>query len=264
MKLLSCSLLLLCSSPLFAQAQRHGPPQPAPAPEGWNVDYNRSMFSDVPSGAIAQPARPPGNAVSVEALKMPPRAVREFQQALKDYKAGNMKGSAAHLDKSLAIYPEYPEAHNTLGVMYAQLHEPEKALAEFRKASSFDPKMVNAVNNQSAILLFMRRYPEAESAARHALDLDPQHKSTRYLLGRILLAENQNTAETMELLRQSRTDFPPARLFLSQVLINRGEKDAALEELNAYLALPNAAQKDVAAKMISKLTAPSSMVVCLH
>jgi hypothetical protein len=68
----------------------------------------------------------------------------------------------------------------------------------------------------------------------------------------------------MELLRQSRTDFPPARLFLSQVLINRGEKDAALQELNAYLALPNAAQKDVAAKMINKLTAPPSMVVCLH
>jgi tetratricopeptide (TPR) repeat protein len=228
------------------------------------VDYNRSMFGDVPSGSIAQPARPPGNAVSVEVLKMPPRAVREFQQALKDYKAGNMRGSVAHLDKSLAIYPEFPEAHNTLGVMYAQLKEPEKALAEFRKASTLDPKFVNSVNNQSAILLFMRRYPEAESAARHALDLDPQHKTTRYLLGRILLAENQNTVETMELLRQSRSDFPPARLFLSQVLINRGEKEAALQELNAYLAIPDAAQKDVAEKMISKLSVPPSMVVCLH
>ncbi|MGB8325512.1 MAG: tetratricopeptide repeat protein [Candidatus Acidiferrum sp.] len=228
------------------------------------MDYNRTLFPDVPSSSIAQPARPPGNAISVDALKMPPRAVLEFQQALKDYKAGNMKGSVAHLEKSLAICPEFPEAHNTLGVMYAQLNEAEKALEEFRKASALNPKLVSSVNNQSAILLLMRRYPEAESAARHALDLDPQHKSTRYLLGRILLTENQNTAETLELLRQSRNDFPPARLFLSQVLINRGEKEAALQELNAYLEIPNAPQKEIATKMISQLTAPPSLVLCLH
>ena len=263
MKLLSCSLLLLCSSPLFAQG-RHGIPQPAPVPEGWNVDYNRTLYPDVPSGSAAQPVRPPGNAVSVDALKMPPRAEREFQQALKDYKAGNMRGSVAHLEKSLVIYPEFPEAHNTLGVMHAQLNEPEKALAEFRTASSLNPKLVSSVNNQSAILLSMHRYPEAESAARHALDLDPQHKSSRYLLGRTLLAEKQNTSETVELLRQSRTDFPLARLFLSQVLINRGEKEAALEELHAYLEIPNAPEKETAAKMISKLSAPPSLMVCMH
>jgi predicted Zn-dependent protease len=90
----------------------------------------------------------------------------------------------------------------------------------------------------------LKKYPEAETAARATLALDPLHNTTRYILGCTLIAEKRFTTETEELLRQSSKQVPNARLVLANILMKRGAVEEATAELHAYLQVPNASGKD--------------------
>lgn len=253
-----CFALLLSGSVVCAQGGR----RPA-LPDSSAAPFRPDMLADSRMPSLSTPPdvptiSVPGSSVSVAQLQIPPKAMRELQQASKDYSRRNLRGSADHLEKALRIYPQFPEGHNTLGMQYVKLQELDKALAEFRTAASLNPRYVAPVNNESAILLAMGRLPQAESAARHALDLDPQHRPTRYLLGRILAAEEQNTTETVELLRQSCTDFPAARLTLALVLIKRGQNEEAASALRGYLEDPNASERDKVERALAQLTPNAS------
>ena len=250
--LVCCSLMLLSGSMAFAQGGRHATELP-PAPFRADLSLDSSM-----PGVSAPPDAPasltlPGASVSVRQLQIPPKALKELQRASKEFIGGNRLASIEHLEKALRLYPDFKEGHNSLGIQYVRLQQFDKALGEFRTAAALDARYVEPVNNQSAVLFIEGRLPEAESTARHALDLDPEHRPTRYLLGRILAAENQNTPETLELLRQSRTNFPVARLVLAQVLAKVGQTDEAVDELRAYLLDPNATEKDTVSRVLATL-----------
>jgi tetratricopeptide (TPR) repeat protein len=245
MKLTVCTLFLLSGSIVCAQGMRR-----VPSSTNSSGSFRPDLLPDasLPSVSVGPGVAPgsslPSGSISVDQLQIPAKAVKELQIAKKDIAIGNLQGSVDHLEKALRIYPQFAEGHNTLGMQYVHLQQLDKALGEFRTATTINPRLVEAVNNQTALLFILGRLPEAESAARHALDLDPQHKPTRYLLGRILAAENQNTTETLDLLRQSRTDYPPARLVLAQILFKRGQTDEAVCELHGYLDDPNAVEKE--------------------
>lgn len=256
MKVLVCCLVAVVSSSVaFGQnTRRNGTP---------NSPLRSDVLSEESIPPNAQPDVPagptlPGGTIALAQLRIPPKALKELQKASKEYTNGNRQASIEHLEKALRLYPEFAEGHNSLGLQYVKMREFEKALAEFRTASSLNPRYIEPANNRGVVLLVMNRLPEAESAARHTLDLDSQHQPTRYLLGRILAAENQTTPETLELLRQSRANFPAARLTLAEVLMKLGQSDEAANELRGYLRDPNATEKDTVARALSMLTAHAS------
>jgi tetratricopeptide (TPR) repeat protein len=253
MKLTVCTLFLLSGSIVYAQGMRRIP-SPTTSSGPFRPDLPDASLPSVAMG----PGVAPGSSISVDQLQIPAKALKELQIANKDIASGNLRGSVDHLEKALRIYPQFAEGHNSLGMQYVHLQQLDKALGEFRNAATINPRLVAAVNNQTALLFILGRLPEAESAARHALDLDPQHKPTRYLLGRILAAENQNTAETLDLLRQSRTNYPPARLVLAQILFKRGQTDEAVAELHGYLDDPNAVEKEKIVHALALLPAGTS------
>src|SRR5262249_51851683 len=148
--------------------------------------------------------------------------------------------SALRLERALKIYPDYLEAHNNLGARYIELQEYEKAAAEFQKAIAIDPRVLQPVNNLSVAFFLQGRFADAEAAARRALSIAPQHPTARYMLGATLTTERRNPEEAMELLRQTRAEFPDARLLLAQILLRRGAVEEAEQELREYLALPDA------------------------
>ena len=116
------------------------------------------------SGIYAQPGTP--GKVSVDELRIPPKAMQELERSFKAYKSGDLHGSATHLEKVLVIYPQYYPGHSALGTLYIRLHEYEKALGEFEKITTAEPQSAQELHNVSATLCLLKRYPEAESAAR--------------------------------------------------------------------------------------------------
>lgn len=196
--------------------------------------------------------------VSMRDLLIPPKAVKELQRSQNALRSGDARSSARHLERALKIYPNYLEGHNSLGARYIELHEYEKAAAEFQKAIDIDPRVMQPVNNLSVALFLVQRYADAEAAARRAVDLDPHDPTARYMLGAILATEDRNSAEAMEMLRQTKNQFPDSRLLLAQILERRGDVNEAEKELRDYLALPDAEKRQNVERWLARLTQKST------
>ena len=198
----------------------------------------------VPPVAVA-PSRPakPGDIVSTRELLLPSKAQKELQRSQTAFLSGDVRSSAQHLEKALRIYPDYLEARNNLGSRYFTLGEYDRAAAEFQKAINIDPRVAEPFNNLSVAFFLLQRYPDAEIAARRALALDPRNSTSRYMLGCVLATENRSPLEAMEMLRQTKEEFPDARLLLAQVLIRQGAVGEAENELRDYLKLPGVEKK---------------------
>jgi tetratricopeptide (TPR) repeat protein len=194
-----------------------------------------------------------GGTISKRDLLIPPKAVKELQRSQSARKSGDARSSAQHLERALQIYPDYLEGHNSLGARYIELHEYEKAAAEFQKAIEIDPRVMQPVNNLSVALFLLQRYPDAEAAARRARDLDPHDPTARYMLGAILATEKRNPEEAMEMLRETRQEFPDSRLLLAEILLRLGAVEQAEKELRDYLAVPSAEKRQSVERWLARL-----------
>jgi len=176
-----------------------------------------------------------GSSVPVSQLRIPSKAVKEVERSQKAFEAGDIRGSADHLEKAVQIYPDFLQARSILGTRYVRLGEFDKALAEYQAALAIDPHAPQIYLNLCVALYFLGSYSEAELAARHSLEFQPQHLASRYMLGRALIAQGHATPEAMEMLRQSEDKFPNASLILAIVLFDQGHVDQTVTELRQYL-----------------------------
>jgi len=202
------------------------------------------------------PSRLPrlGDSISISDLSIPSKALKEIQRSQSSLKSGDVRSSAQHLERALQIYPNYLEGHNSLGARYVDLGEYDKAATEFRKAIAIDSRVMQPINNLSVVLFLQQRYGEAEAAARRALDLDPRSPTARYMLGTILATEKRKPAEAMELLRQTKREFPDSYLLLAQILLRRGSVEEAKSELREYLAVPSPEKRQNVESWLARLS----------
>jgi thioredoxin-like negative regulator of GroEL len=204
----------------------------------------------------------PGETVSTRALLIPPKAMKELDSSRSAFLSGDIHSSARHLERALQIYPHYFEAHNNLGSRYIELHEYEKAAAEFQKAIDLDSRIMQPFSNLSVALFLLQHYHDAEIAARRALDLDPHNSTAQYMLGCVLATEKRNPSEAMELLRQTEVEFPDSRLLLAQILLRLGAVDEAERELHEYLKVPGAEKKQKVECWLARLEQTSATTGC--
>jgi tetratricopeptide (TPR) repeat protein len=192
--------------------------------------------------------------LSVTELRLRPKAVHELELSEKANLAGDWRGSAIHLEKVLAIDPQYWPAHDKLGRLFVILHEYDRAVEEFKKASASEPLSAKPLNHLSATLFLMGRYSEVESVARAALEVEPAQTETRYILGWALVARGRFTAETVEQFRLSGSQIPTERLVLADVLYRSGALPETAAELRAYLEVPGAPEKEQVQFWLVRLT----------
>lgn len=67
--------------------------------------------------------------------------------------------------KALVLKPEDPNVLTDQGVMYRELQQYDKALANFQKASKLDPKHTQSLFNQGVVLAFDLKKPEEAAKA---------------------------------------------------------------------------------------------------
>ena len=257
MRLTVSGFLLIFASTLHAQ----GTPDTLPT-RAQTVGAASAPVTDQPDAFTLVDPRiapgslpaPPAGFISAAQLVIPPKALKEAERSQKAFEAGDIRTSAEHLEKAVLIYPPFLQAHNVLGTRYLRMGEYNKGLNEFQKALSLDPKLPQTYHNLSTALYFLQRYPDAETCARRALKLDPLLLSSRYMLGRILFAEQQNTPEAVELLRQSAEKFPNARLYLARIAQQNGDAHQAVSQLQEYLKAPNAEDRHRASCWLAQLT----------
>jgi tetratricopeptide (TPR) repeat protein len=235
-------LLFFSAANVEAQGRHRSVPSPNLVSDGINGD----LFSAPPthlldSEAVPTPAPAAGhgaNPVPVSQLRIPAKAVKEFERAQKAFQSGDIPTSEEHLQKAVQIYPDFIEAHNALGLRLIQTGEFQKALAEHEIALSLNPRNAQTHADLSLALLSLNRFQEAEREARRALELDSEPVAPRYFLARALIGQSHITPEVMQMLRESEGVFANASLVLAQIHFAAGQTDQVIAHLQRYLQKP--------------------------
>ena len=242
MKMISALVLLFVAGNLSAQGRHRVGSDPGSVETLLETgDPLGTAIARARLGLDAEPATPsarPGNVVPVSQLRIPSKAMKEFERSQKAFQSGDIPTSAEHLQKALQVYPDFLQAHNSLGLRYLQLGDFQKALVEHQLALSLDPRNPQTHEDLALVLVSMNRAPEAETEARQALELNPQSVCARYILGRALIAQRRATSEALEMLRQSENAFPNASLVLAQIHFSAGRTEQTIAELRQYLRAP--------------------------
>jgi tetratricopeptide (TPR) repeat protein len=98
----------------------------------------------------------------------------------------------AELQKDAAIEPDFPYNYEDLGILYARLDQPDKAVHYFRQAVERDNTLVNSYFGLAKLYRRGSRYQEALAMLDHAEALAPQSASVHYTRGQVLIRLGQS------------------------------------------------------------------------
>jgi Flp pilus assembly protein TadD len=185
-------------------------------------DSIREEYINVSSGYETLTIRLRGNesstpsqgVVSARRLSHKPnkQAVKEYREATKAAGKGDRSNARAHLERSVAIDPEYFEAQYSLGGERIMAGDPNGAMEAYDKALEIDPSSAPALVSRGIVLLHLHKTEEAEETARKALQLGAEDNvPAHYVLGLSMAARGKNLAEALEHLKISAPRFAHAR-----------------------------------------------------
>ena len=106
-------------------------------------------------------------------LAAPAKAVNEFNQAASLLRGQHSQEAIGHLQKAVAVYPNFVSAHNYLGLAYQDLDDPGRARSEFETAANLDDKFPGSFLNLGRLALAQNNFTAAGSNLEKAAALLP-------------------------------------------------------------------------------------------
>jgi tetratricopeptide (TPR) repeat protein len=181
-----------------------------------------------------------GSVVSVQDLKIPAAAQREFEKGrklfLKNHKDGE---SIAALRKAIRLAPSFMLAHYLLGSIYLENSKWEDAEPELKTAIALNGQFGYAYLALGSCLFKQGRLDEAEPALLQGNELSPNVPQGNYELARTFLALGR-FQEAEPIARKSvalNSSFPDGHLVLGFVLLRLQKNQEAFDELQTFLRL---------------------------
>lgn len=168
-----------------------------------------------------------GMAHSVRAVKLAPN----YPEAHNDLgvgfaRQGRLSDAATHYRLAIELQPTYDEALNNLGVVTAALGDLPAAVELFRRALTINPDYADAHVNWGNALVRVRRLDDAIPHYREAITTRPDHEDAYHNWG-VALAQKGELADAIDRFRQTlaiNPNHPEARLYLdraTQLLVKR-------------------------------------------
>jgi tetratricopeptide (TPR) repeat protein len=168
--------------------------------------------------------------------RVPGRATKEYERALKAKKRGDNEKAIAYFKNAIAVDPEFCAAINDLGATYLRLDMPGLAAEQFQQAIAVDSHAGAPYSNLAVAYLMQNAYADAERAARRAIDLNRGSTHGLLVLGVSLVLDGKFTAEAERSLTRAAADFATAKLWHAIWLAGTGEIANARDKLRTYVA----------------------------
>jgi len=159
--------------------------------------------------------------------------------ARRESAAGRLAEAHQAFEEALAVRPDSAEAHNDLGLVFAQKGELAAARRHFVRAVALAPSLAEAHNNLGNIDLMQGAYAAAELRYQQALTLRPGYAEALNCLG-ISLSRQGKTAAAAARFRDAiakAPDFADAYNNLGNVLREEGQRAEARAHFERALAL---------------------------
>jgi len=189
--------------------------------------------------ARAVPEEGPAGSLNARIAQIPPAARKEFEAGRRGMKAQDAAGSAQHFQKAIALYPQYAEAYQLLGVVHLEAGKLGQAEPELQKAAEIEPHMSTAQFALGICRNLMAKYKEAEAALLRGLALDPASPDGHYELAKTYwaLGRWQDAAAHVQEAVTLKPDVGPPHVLLGDIALRKRDTQAALKEYHEYLRL---------------------------
>ena len=148
----------------------------------------------------------------------------------------------SHFKKAIEIYPQFYDAHLSLGQLFMESSQWEKAEASLRQAVTVNPKAVRAMVSLGEVYRRQKKFEQGTKVLTDALKIDGNSWESNFTLGRIyweskdIINAGKYVARTIEL----QPDLAEAHLLAGNIFMRAGLPANALIEYEEYLRLdPN-------------------------
>jgi tetratricopeptide (TPR) repeat protein len=144
-----------------------------------------------------------------------------------------------HLEKAVAAYPDFYEAHLLLGAAFMHQREWKKAEGAFQRAVELKAGSAAATLSLGEVYWRENRYEEAEKTLLDGLKLDDKSWHGHFTLARlywdrgIVAKAGPAIGRTLQL----KPDFAEAHLLAGNILLKVNQNERALAEYQEYLKL---------------------------
>lgn len=221
---------------------------------------------DLKSGAdvgflvLRSPVKSEGTTVSMNGLMAPEPARQRLLKAREDLAKDKVGSAKSRLEEAIRIYPEYATALYELGRIQARQGNTAQAAESYRLAAKADPKYINPLVELALMSATARDWREAEQHSEAVLRMAPEGFPGMYLVHAIACF-NQNKMDAAEKSAREGSSqdkankFPKLFHLLGNVLLQRGDKQGAVEAFRQYL--ERAPQNPEAVKVRQQLEALS-------
>lgn len=201
---------------------------------GLQIELVRKADSDTP--VVIGPGT-----VSARDLSIPRKAHEDMEKGLALlYEKSDYQGSLKPFEKAIEEYPDYYEAYTQIGIAYVKLADTANAEKSFRKSIEVShEKYADAYMGLGELFLSTKRFTDAESVARKAVELDTNRWQGHAELARALVELHRpSDAEPSAVAAiKLKPDNPILYLVLANIHIQLQNNPALLDDLNHYLKL---------------------------
>jgi tetratricopeptide (TPR) repeat protein len=170
---------------------------------------------------------------------VPPEAQKEFTKGLDAVLDKKLVEGVGHLQKALALYPNFLEAQMLLGTAYMDEKDWGKSETALRRALEINPKATTALFALGECYRQQKKFAEAEKVLLEGLKLDDHSAQGHLTLGRVYWEKNDLVKAGPQVGRalQLKPDFADAHLLAGNILLRARQAENALVEFEEYLRL---------------------------
>jgi len=147
--------------------------------------------------------------------------------------------AVAHLQKAIAVYPEFYEANLLLGTAFVDERDWGKAESAFQRAVDLKTDSPAAVLALGEVYWRQKRYDEAEKTLLEGLKLDEKSWHGYFTLGRLYWDQGNipKAGGAIGHTLQLKPDFAEGHLLAGNILLRVKQQERALAEYQEYLRL---------------------------
>jgi Tfp pilus assembly protein PilF len=189
-------------------------------------------------------------------IKAPPPATQEYEAGLAAINQGEAEKGIIHLEKAIALYPDFTQAHLLVGTAYMDTKQWEKAEVSLRRAIELDPKSTAAHYAIGELYQQQKKYADAEKAIKEGLKIEERSWQGHFALGRLYWEMNDVVKAGREVAKtlQLKPDLAEAHLLGGNILLRARKNEDALFEFQEYLRLePNGKFAPQARELVAKI-----------
>jgi len=200
----------------------------------------------------------PSDPVSLRRLSIPKKAQEAFDKGRKLlYEKASPEKAIAEFQRATEEFPTYYEAYTQIGVAQYRLKKPSEAEGALRRAIELSTNQYpEALYLLAGILNDDRRFTEAGPVAKRAAELNDKLWQAYFELARSLVGLKQARAAEVSALKvqELKPDNPDTNLVLANAHMLEQNYAAAVQDFDAYLKLvPSGPNHDAIAERRQRL-----------